>query len=105
LGGQLEDGATAAAQAPTESSVGKSEPITRAGNEFDGKLMAGRLDQLGEGPKTRFAMVSFVGADDRLRDASASSEVGLRQACSPTSFAEHRSSTDLHTVTLSRIVY
>jgi hypothetical protein len=64
LGSELEDGATVAAQASTESGVGKSEPVTRTGHEFDGKLMAGGLDQLGEGSKTWFAMVSFVGADD-----------------------------------------
>jgi hypothetical protein len=73
LCGELEDGATVAAQAPTESGVGKSEPIARAGNEFDSKLVACGPDELGEGPKTRFAMVGFVGADDRLRDASAPS--------------------------------
>jgi hypothetical protein len=89
LCGELEDGAMVAAQAPTESGVGKSEPIARAGNEFDSKLVAGGPEELGEGPKTRFAMVGFVGADDRLRDASGPSEIGLRQACSSTSFAQH----------------
>jgi hypothetical protein len=72
-----------------ELAVGKSDPIARAGNEFDSKLAAGGPDELGVGPKTRFAMVGFVGADDRLRDASAPSEIGLRQACSSTSFAQH----------------
>ena len=89
LCGELEDGATVAAQAPTESGVGKSEPIARAGNQFDSKLVAGGPDELGEGPKNRFAMVGFVGADDRLRDASGRARSVCDRRARRLSFAQH----------------
>ena len=82
-----------------------SIPPYSRGNQLEGELMAGSLDQLGEGTKTRITLVAFICADHRLCDTGPLRKIGLRQASSTTSLTDHRSRTRIHPTSLSRIVY